>query len=105
MSDLRRATAPAVPERSSRTLHVPLHIYIYREWGERGASVWCISAVLSAFTTPRNPSGMVWTAPRGQVGLAGRPLLGRPEGRAVPEQGFQASSGVYTQPCAPSPRC
>jgi hypothetical protein len=30
-------------------------------------------------------------APRGQVGLAGQPLLGRPEGRAVPEPGFQAS--------------
>jgi hypothetical protein len=37
-------------------------------------------------------------APSGQViGLAGRPLLGRPEGRAVPEPGFQASSGVRTQ--------
>jgi hypothetical protein len=49
------STAPAVPERSSGTLHVPLHI-------GNGGRRWCISAVLSAFTTPRNPSGMVWAA-------------------------------------------
>jgi hypothetical protein len=86
-------------------LYTCLSIYIYREWGEALASSVWLSAILSAFTTPRNPSGMGWTAPRGQVGLAGRPLLGRPEGRAVPEQGFQASSGgrIHTALC-PQPQ-
>jgi hypothetical protein len=61
--------------------------FAYREWGEALAHI----RGLECIRHPKRPQWHDLGSPvptRGRIGLSGQPLLGRPEGRAVPEPGF-----------------